>query len=188
MIKVRSGGTIAIGVGTTIGGLAAAAALSAATAPAAHADDFTDILSDVQADLAAGQTELTAAETAFGGGISGVPAGISDLAYVVYDDDYLPGWEVLVGTGAALQNISVPDYPTAPGGITFPEPYTFADALTAEQTLFPAGETYLTDTVAALSAGHWEVAATDFVNAEWSFIQEPALLFSVGGVESLFGF
>lgn len=58
---------VLVGLDAAVGAVGAAAMMSAATAPTARADDFTDILNGVEGNFAAGQTAFDNASTDFGG-------------------------------------------------------------------------------------------------------------------------
>jgi hypothetical protein len=62
--KPRSG--LIISLGAAAGAFGIATMISTATAPSAHADDYSDIVSAVEADFAAGQADFTTAEADFG--------------------------------------------------------------------------------------------------------------------------
>jgi hypothetical protein len=68
---------VLVGLSATAGAFAAAAMISAASAPTARADDFSDILADVQAEQAAAQADFTTATQDFATGTSGEPAGFT---------------------------------------------------------------------------------------------------------------
>ena len=61
MSDPRSQPGILVGLAAALGAFGAAAMMSAATAPTARADDFTDIITAVDSDYAAGQGDFTTA-------------------------------------------------------------------------------------------------------------------------------
>ncbi|WP_428339784.1 hypothetical protein [Mycobacterium sp.] len=90
-----------IGFGTAAVAFGLAATLSAATAPTARADDFSDILAAVDGDYAAGQTAFTLADSYFN--VSGDFApGLAELFYGLDDDVLGAPDNLLLGTVEAL--------------------------------------------------------------------------------------
>ena len=73
-----------VGLSAAVGAFAAAAMMSAATAPTAHADDYSAIIADIQAEETAAATALATASTDFGNGDS--PDGLTQL-FIGLDDD-----------------------------------------------------------------------------------------------------
>jgi hypothetical protein len=64
----RSRTGVLVGVAAAAGAFGAAAMLSAATAPTARADDFTDLINAVDGVYAVGEADFSTAFTDFGGG------------------------------------------------------------------------------------------------------------------------
>src|ERR1700689_2795012 len=62
----RSRTGVLVGLAAAAGAFGVAAMISAATPPTARADDFTDIVNAVEAELAFGQAAFTTASTDFG--------------------------------------------------------------------------------------------------------------------------
>jgi hypothetical protein len=73
-------------LGAAVGAFAAGAMMSAATAPAARADAYSDIIADIQAEEAAANTAFANASTDFAG--NDEAAGLTQL-YIGLDDDLL---------------------------------------------------------------------------------------------------
>jgi len=71
----RSRAAALTGVAAAAGAFGVAAMMSAASAPTARADDFTDVISGIDGDFTAGAGALTNAATDFSGG------------------DFAPGWQ-----------------------------------------------------------------------------------------------
>ncbi len=80
----RSRSGVLVGLAAAAGAFGAAAMMSAATAPTARADDFTDIVNAAEGELAFGQTAFTTAFTDFGS--SDVTDGLQALVNGSYDD------------------------------------------------------------------------------------------------------
>jgi hypothetical protein len=57
---------VLIGLAATVGTFGVAAMMSAATAPTARADDFSNIINAIDGDFTAGQADFTAAVSDFG--------------------------------------------------------------------------------------------------------------------------
>jgi hypothetical protein len=98
----ESSRAVALGLGAAVGAFAAAAMMSAATAPTAHADDFSAIIADIQAEETAAATAFTT-EATYGD----TPAGLTQL-FIGLDDDLLgvPN-DLEVGTVDALTGATV---------------------------------------------------------------------------------
>jgi hypothetical protein len=101
----RSRTGMLFGLGAAAGAFGVAAMTSAATEPSARADAYTEIVSNVDADFAAGQTEFGIAETDFGSG--DVNDGLAALFAGVNDDLVGAPDNVLVGTVDAFTGAPV---------------------------------------------------------------------------------
>ena len=141
--------TIAAALGTAAGAALAAALASLSSAPAAHADDLTEILSPVQGDFTAGQTAFGDAATDFGSG--DVSGGLVALLDGVNDDVLSAPDNLLIGTVEALTNESITP------SIVFDliPPTDFADGLTL-------GEESITEGVGELQTGATDFSTGDF--------------------------
>jgi hypothetical protein len=80
----KSTRAVALGLGPAIGAFAAAAVMSATTAPTAHADDSSAIIADIQAEEADATTAFTASSADFANGDT--PDGLTQL-FIGLDDD-----------------------------------------------------------------------------------------------------
>jgi hypothetical protein len=148
-MRPRSG--ILVGLAAAVGAFAAAAMMSAATAPTARADDFTDLINDLNIDYSAGQTAFTTAYTDFSS--DQLVPGIAELFGGV--DDYTLSTEntLLVATAEVLQGDAVSS--TWEWGYSVPASY--ADAVNV-------AELYFTNAVADLP-----IAANDFSTGDYVF-------------------
>jgi hypothetical protein len=146
-------------VGLAAAAAAFAAAISAATAPTARADDFTDLINDLNIDYSAGQTAFATAYTDFSS--DQLVPGLAQLLGGVDDYTLSPGNTLLIGTAEVL--VGDPINSTADWGLFIPASY--ADAVSVAQT-------DLTTAGADLS-----IAANDFSTGDYVF----------GTVNGLFG-
>jgi hypothetical protein len=151
-----------VGLAATAGAFGAAAMMSAAAAPTAHADDITDIVNAVEGDYADGQSAFTTAVSEFG--INQFPTGLADLIDGVDDDSVSVANNIVIGAVEALTNASISSsYPT-----TFDVPTSFSDALTGEQAILADGESFLTDAASFFAAGNYGYAAVyDLTGADY---------------------
>ena len=139
----KSSRAVVVGLSAAAGAFAAAAMLSAATAPIARADDpYADILSAVQAELGYAQTAFSQAATDFGDGNSA--GGLTQL-FIGTDDDIVGVPDILqVGTTDAFTG--VPVVPASDFNFTelalspaFATPTTLAGATTEAQSFYTVG-------------------------------------------------
>jgi hypothetical protein len=147
--KSRSRSGFVVGLAAAIGAFGAAAMVSTASAPAARADDFSDIISAVDGDFTAGQTAFTIANSEFGS--SEPVAGLAAFFGGVNDDALSAPNNLLVGSVEALTNETV----TGSEPFGFLAPSSFSDALAAAESIFTIGESYFT------------VGATDFAGGDY---------------------
>jgi hypothetical protein len=155
-LALRSQSTARVGVL----GLAAAAGvfgivamMSAATAPLARADDFTNIVNAVDGDFAAGQADFSAALSAFSS--SDVDEGLAYFFSGV-DDDFLSAPDNLsVGTIELLTNEPV----TSSIEVDIPPESDFTSAMNYAETVFTNGEADLSAAATALFSGDYAEAA-----------------------------
>jgi hypothetical protein len=150
--KSRTG--VLAGIGAAAGAFGVAVMMSAATAPTARADAFSDILSAVEADFTAGQADFATASADFGSGdpSEGLASFFSGL------DDDVVGSEnsVFLGTVEALLN-----EPTDSGGY-FLDIGTVADftsGLANAEASFSFGETDFAQAATDLFSGDYGDAA-----------------------------
>jgi hypothetical protein len=149
----RSG--ILVGLAVAAGAFGAVAIMSAATAPTARADDFTDVINAVDGDYAFGQDAFALADTAFSSNDLG--PGLVALFDGVNDDSVSVPDNLLVGTVEVLTNESVNG--AIPWGFSLPA--DFSDAVTTVESQFAAGEGLLAAASSALSFGEYGTAAYD---------------------------
>jgi hypothetical protein len=169
-----------IGLAAAAGAFGAAAMMSAATAPTARADDYTEILNDIEGMVAAGQADFGQAATDFGS--NDVTAGLTLL--LDGTDNYLVGVpdDLLVGTVDVLTNDPV-QLPVDAFNIT--PPTDFADALSDAQAAFTAGEADLGTGASDILSGDYGYGA--YVETFGSIVAFvlPADELLIGGVEAL---
>jgi hypothetical protein len=147
--------TVLVGLGAAVGAFGAAAMMSATVAPTARADDFSDIIANVEGNLTAGQQEFGFAETDFASNhlISGTAEFLSAV-----DDDFVSAPDsVLLGTVEALTNETVTNF----NGVLVLPPPNFADALTEVQSDFALAQTLSSEAVTALAGGDYGGAVAD---------------------------
>jgi hypothetical protein len=142
-----------IGLGAAAGAFGVLAMMSAATAPAARADDFTEIVSAVEVDYTAGQADFTTAFTDFGS--NDVTAGLPALLDGLDDDLFSPGDSLLIGTAEALTNTPI----SGLNDFTFDLAPLTTSALTEAESYFSDGQAYLTDAATNLFTGYYVAAA-----------------------------
>jgi hypothetical protein len=148
-----------VGLAAATGAFGAAAMMSAAAAPAARADDITDIINAVEGDYSDGQNAFSTALSEFQ--INAFPTGLAALFDGVDDDSLSVTNNIAVGTVEALTNESIAtSFP-----VVFDVPTSFADASTEAQSIFSYGETLLEDVPAFLAAGEYGSAAYDELDA-----------------------
>jgi hypothetical protein len=145
----RSRVGILVGVGVAAGCLGVAAMMSAATAPTARADAYSDIIAAIDGDFADGQAAFTIAASDFGSN-EFVP-GLAALFSGVDDDLVSAPDNLLAGTVEALTNESV----TGSQNLSFSAPASFADSVTAAGILVSEGEGLITDGAAFVSGGDY---------------------------------
>jgi hypothetical protein len=155
---------VLVGLSAAAGSFAAAAMLSAVSAPTARADDpYTDILNDVTTELGYGQTALSQASTDFAGG--DVTDGLAQLS-IGTDDDLVGVPDILqVGTTDALTGVTVipaSDFNFAhlDDSPTFTTPTTLAVATTEANSFYTEGVT-LSNDIASLSPTDYADTALD---------------------------
>jgi hypothetical protein len=178
----RSRAGVLIGLAAAAGAFGAAAMMSAATAPTARADDFTDIVGAVQAEFAFGNGAFNTASADFGN--SDVIDGLQALVNGSYDDLVGAPDSLYIGTVEALTNETV----ISAGIFDFnvdPAPTDFSDALSNVQGLLAQGEDYFTDAATVLSSGDYgDAAYADSLGSIFT-IDLPAQELLIGGLEAL---
>jgi hypothetical protein len=158
MDSYRSRAATLIGVAAAAGAFGVAAMMSAATAPTARADDFTDVINSVDADYAAGQVDFTTAFTDFSS--NDLALGLAALINGSNDDALSAPDNFLIGTVELLTNESV----TGSIPWSFGVPADFSAALAETESILTTGETYLTtDASTAISLGDYGTAAYEYL-------------------------
>jgi hypothetical protein len=182
MSDTRSRTGILVSLAAAVGAFGAAAMMAAATAPAARADDYTEIVANVDALLGVGQNAFALAETDLAS--SEVPAGLTSFINGVYDDTVGVPDSALLGTlqaiaGDAIEGPSNFDfnYDTAPAN--------FADAVAEAQGTFQLGEDYFRNAATDLFSGDFVDAVREAEFGSIDAFDQPAQLLFIGGVEAL---
>jgi hypothetical protein len=161
--KSRTG--FLISLGAAAGAFGTAAMMAAVGAPSANADDFTDVISQVEYDYGLGTTDLGDAQTDFGG--SDLTDGLAAL-YSGIDEDVLNGpQDFLIGTSELASNES----------LEFPESEFFSTVTSLSQGFSYAEEEiedaqgYFSEAASALGSGEYGYASYDFLlGADYSSI------------------
>jgi hypothetical protein len=149
----RSRTGVLVGLAAAAGAFGVAAMMSAATAPTARADDYTEIIANVNDTFAIGHGELSDAFTDFG---SGDPSeGLAQLFAGVDSDVVGVPDSLIIGTAEALSNEAI-----GTGGTPFyfAAPTDFSDALSVAQTDFSDGLADFHDAATALAGGDYGYA------------------------------
>lgn len=153
MSDTRSRSGILVGLAAAVGAFGAAAMMSAAIAPTAHADDFTDVINAVDHVYSSGQIEFGIADTDFGG--SNINDGLAAFFSAV-DDDFVGGPDTLyVGSLDLLANDPV----ALPVEVVLPPETSFASALTEAETAITDSQDYFSLAATDLSSGDYAGAA-----------------------------
>jgi hypothetical protein len=154
----RSRTGVLVGLAAGAGAFGVAAMMSAATAPTARADDFTDVINAVDADYSAGQTAFTTAFTDFSS--NDLALGLAALINGSNDDALSAPDNLLIGTTELLTNESV----TGSIPWSFGVPADFSSALNETESIISTGENYLTtEAPEALSLGDYGTAAYEYL-------------------------
>jgi hypothetical protein len=167
----RSRTGVLVGLGAAAGAFGVAVMMSAATAPTARADDFTDLISSIGQDFSQGQPEFASAFADFGSGdqVDGLARLFSGL-----DDDVLgPIQSVHEATIDVLLNEPVGNVANGFGLNAVPD--------------FSTGVTYLEGDFSEAESALGQ-AAMDLANGDYgpaSDFQITASTFFVFGVENL---
>jgi hypothetical protein len=159
-----------------------AALMSTATAPTARADDFSDIVADVQALISNAQGDFAIAGADFAGGISQFPDGLAE-SFDAIDDLLLAPDQVFVGSVDALTGVPVTEF--GPDS-TLPVETTLTGALSDAQTIATEVTQALENLPTALSTGDFNQAAIDLIAP--SFYDDVAgQLVFMGAIDQLLG-
>jgi len=172
MESYRSRTGVLVGLGAAAGAFVVAVMMSAATAPTARADAFSDIISSVEDDFAGGQPEFASAYADFG---SGDPSEGLALFFSGLDDDLVGSADsVYLGTVEALLN-----EPTSNGGFSFGiGPATdFTIGLANAQSSFSLGEGEFAQAATDLSSGDYgDAAVLEVAGSTYSLVFAPEFL------------
>jgi hypothetical protein len=144
--KSRTG--LLISLGAAAGAFGVAATMSAVSAPTARADDFSDIITQVEDDFGFGQTAFNSAESTFATDPS---AGLTDLVDGINDDFLSAPQDFLAGTSEAADNETLGFV----GSWDLATPSSFSEGLAA-------AEDDLEDALTLDSAGIQELARGDY--------------------------
>lgn len=116
------------------------------------ADAYSDIVSSVDGDFAAGQADFSTAFADFGS--NELTPGLTALFDGVDNDALSAPNNLLVGSVEALTNEAVTG--SQPWGLLVPS--SFSDALTTAESLFTTGESYFTTAASDLAGGDYDEA------------------------------
>jgi hypothetical protein len=168
MDSYRSRTGMLIGVAAAAGAFGVAAMMSAATAPTARADDFTDVINSVDADYTAGQGLFSAAFTDFGssdvnGGLAAFLSGVDSDLVSAPDNLYVGSLDLLANDPVA-----------GPFAIDLPPEASFASGLSEAESLLTTGQSYFTDAATDLSSGDY---------ADASYLDSLGSLYDVAAVQ-----
>jgi hypothetical protein len=138
-----------IGVAAAAGAIGVAAMISAATAPTARADDFSELVNDLNLDYSYGQTAFTTAFADFSSdqfvpGIERLLSGVDD--YTLSADNTL-----LIGAAEVLQGDPI----NSTESFGFIIPASYADAVTTAQSFFTGAETDLGLVASEFASGNY---------------------------------
>jgi hypothetical protein len=159
---LRSHGRILVGLAAAASAFGAAAMMSAAAAPTARADAYSDIISAVDGDFTAGQADLTNAFADFGS--NNLTGGLTELFDAADDDILAAPNNLLVGSVEALTNESVTG--SEPLGLFTPA--SFSEGLTTAESLVNTGESYLASAPTDFAAGEYgEAALLDLFGSDY---------------------
>jgi hypothetical protein len=148
-------GRVLIGLGAAAGAFSVAAVLSATSAPMAHADAWSDIVSAVNTDIVDGTAAYTNSLGAFAG--DDVSLALAALFEGVDDDTLAAPDNLFIGSVEALTNESI----TGPVPFNFTVPTDFTEAFNNAQESISFGELLLNGVSTALTAGDYGTAAYD---------------------------
>jgi hypothetical protein len=144
------------GLGAAFGAFAAAAMMSATNAPAAHADDYSAVIADIQAEEGAAATAFATSSTDFANGDE--PDGLTQL-FIGLDDDVLGVPNLLeVGDVDVLTGTTV--IPASDFEFSFATPATLAASVTEAQTFYTEGNALAT-TIASLPSTDYSLIDLD---------------------------
>jgi len=173
---------VLVALAATGGALGAAAMMSAATAPTARADDFTEIIANVETIEGYGQAAFSAADVEFAS--NNVPLGLAGLFDGTYDDTVGVQDEISIGTLAALGG-GMPPAPTSLDFNSVPFPTSYADAVTDAQSDYATAATAFTAAVTDLSGGDYGGFVLESATVPVYAFDLPVEQLFIGAVEAL---
>jgi hypothetical protein len=178
MDSYRSRAATLIGVAAAVGAFGVAAMVSAATAPTARADDFTNIINAIDGDFTTGQTDFTGAFTDFS---SNVPEALNSFYSGLDEDLWAAPTNLEVGTVQALLGEPI----TGSIGVDVGLPTDFSSAVTEAQDEISAGEAEFTAGATALASGDYASAVYDDAVGSLLAFDVSGQLLLIGGAEAL---
>jgi hypothetical protein len=163
----RSRSGILVGLAAAVGAFGAAAMMSAVTAATARADDFTNLVTDIEADYSIGQTALTDASTDFSS--AEFAPGLALLFDGVDNDSVVAPENFLIGIGELLTNESL-DLTTP---FNWSLPSDFSDAVSSAESYFSDGAGDFTQGATALAGGDYGDALMDYAYGLNAIVVDP---------------
>jgi hypothetical protein len=151
----RSRSGILVGLAAAAGAFGVAATMSTVTAPTAHADAYSDIISAVDGDFTNGQAALTEAVAFFD--TNQLVFGLATLFDGVNDDALSAPDNFFIGSVEALTNEAVTGNQEFSWGLAIPS--SFSDALTSAQSDITTATAYFTNGATDLASGDYGGAA-----------------------------
>ena len=173
---------VLVGLGAAAGAFAAAAMISAAVAPTARADDFSDILANIEAEQAAAQADFSAASAEFATGTAGVPAGLTDSFEGLDDDTFGVADDLNTGLLDSVYNVPVA---ADPFEFTFATPANDTAAVTEAQAIYTIGNNDMTTEATDYSNGDYTDGLLSQDLGDINFAIIPDQIQFVGAVEEL---
>jgi hypothetical protein len=174
---------VLVGLSAAAGAFAAAAMISAASAPTARADDFSEILANIQADEAAAQADFSVASADFAKGTADLPAGLTAWFEGVDDDTF--GVAYNLDTGSLDSLFNVPVVPATTFEFSFATPANFNAAITEATAIQTLGNTDMTTAATDFSAGDYTDGEVFNDLGAINFLTIPDQVEIVGEVEQL---
>ena len=154
---VRS--TVMISLAASAGVLGVTAMLSTAAAPAARADDFSDIINAINGDYTEASAAFSSALADFSS--DNVSQGSAQLLDS-FDDSLLgPTYNLAVGTVEVLEGDPV----SSAIAFGLAAPTDFADGLTDAQITFASGASLFADSASLFGVGDYGAATSDLIIA-----------------------
>jgi hypothetical protein len=171
----------AMGLGAAAGALLAVAVGQLATAPVARADDFSDIVEEVQIAIHDGETQLATAAADYANAdlADGLSQSVTGWDNLLLD----PQEDVFVGTLEA----SMGHAPTAFGFVDFPAGLDLATAITDAQGIATEGQSIFADALTDFGNADFVSALTLSVDAYNDLLVTAPGLISLGLTDALLG-